>query len=405
MRYTQSPTRHFLAFFALLCALLLFSRPAQAHEEDHIVQPGETLSEIAQQYGTDTETLRQLNGLGNADLVWVGLNLELPADAEDSAATPASTAAGVGSYTAQAGDTLSAVARTYRTSLAHLVALNQISPAQRLYVGQVLVVPSIAPLQTDVADTELDVVLDAELEAAPAEAISVEESPAEVAEADVEADPDANQGVHTVKAGEHLGMIAADYEVSALQISQANNLSNASLIVPGQQLVIPPTSFEQKAAQAPVGASGLHMHDEFPTTTEKWIDVDLSEQRVVAYDGSERVNEFIIASGKAGTPTVTGSFRIWAKTPVQDMYGGSRAAGDYYYLDDVQWVQYFYEDYAFHGTYWHTNFGTPQSRGCINMSNADAKWLFDWAGPDHVENTGWLLSDKDNVGTLVVVHQ
>ena len=57
------------------------------------------------------------------------------------------------------------------------------------------------------------------------------------------------------------------------------------------------------------------------------------------------------------TPTVTGTFRIWAKTPVQDMYGGNRAAGDYYFLEDVDSVQYFFEDYGFHGTYWHENFG------------------------------------------------
>ena len=113
---------------------------------------------------------------------------------------------------------------------------------------------------------------------------------------------------------------------------------------------------------------------------------------------------FIVSTGLPATPTVTGTFRIWAKTTIQDMYGGSRAAGDYYYLKDVQWVQYFYEDYSFHGTYWHNNFGRPMSRGCVNMTIEDAKWLFDWASPEQ-PNNGWLLSSPDNPGTLVLVHQ
>lgn len=117
---------------------------------------------------------------------------------------------------------------------------------------------------------------------------------------------------------------------------------------------------------------------EDPPTTGKWIDVDLSNQTIVAYQGAAPVNMFIMSSGLPNTPTVTGEFRIWAKTPIQDMYGGNRAAGDYYYLEDVQWVQYFHEDYAFHGTYWHNNFGQPMSRSCVNMGNEDAKWLFEW---------------------------
>jgi len=137
---------------------------------------------------------------------------------------------------------------------------------------------------------------------------------------------------------------------------------------------------------------------------EKWIEVDLNEQMVYVYEGTEQVNEFVVSTGLPGTPTVTGEFRMWARTPMQDMSGGNRAAGNYYYLKDVQWVQYFYEDYAFHGTYWHNNFGRPMSRGCVNMTNDEAKWLFDWASPEQ-PNNGWLLSSSDNPGTLVMVHQ
>lgn len=151
---------------------------------------------------------------------------------------------------------------------------------------------------------------------------------------------------------------------------------------------------------------GYHQEATLPTTTEKWIDVDLSEQRVVAYEGAQPVRAFIVSTGLPQWPTVTGTFRIRLKTRSQTMTGGSQAQGDYYYLPNVQWVQYFYEDYAFHGAYWHNNFGRPMSHGCVNMTNEDAKWLFDWAGPTW-EDAGptWQKPTAQNPGTLVVIHE
>lgn len=137
---------------------------------------------------------------------------------------------------------------------------------------------------------------------------------------------------------------------------------------------------------------------------KKWIEVDLSEQKTIAYEGLTPVREFLVSTGLPGTPTVTGVFRMWTRTPVQDMYGGSRAAGSYYYLRDVRWVQYFYEDYSFHGTYWHNNFGHPMSHGCVNMTNEDAEWLFKWAMPEWDGEQGWLPATDQN-NTLVVVHE
>lgn len=257
-------------------------------------------------------------------------------------------------YVVQAGDHLAQIAATFRTSLARLVELNRINPGQRLEAGRELLVPKV---------------------------------------------------IHRVQAGESLGTIAKRYGTTARALAQANPLDDPSLIVPGQELVIaPPTLAEQAGLSTAVDGDGYHIHTNFPTTTEKWIDVDLSEQRVVAYAGTQPVRSFIVSTGLPGTPTVTGTFRIWAKTTIQDMSGGNRAAGNYYYLRDVQWVQYFYKDYAFHGTYWHNNFGRPMSRGCVNMTNDDAKWLFEWASPTQ-PNNGWLLSDLDNPGTLVMVHQ
>lgn len=133
----------------------------------------------------------------------------------------------------------------------------------------------------------------------------------------------------------------------------------------------------------------------------RWIRVDLSEQTVVAYEKDKPVRAFLISSGLPGTPTVTGRFHIRMKVEQQTMVGG--VGSMFYSLPGVKWVQYFYEDYGFHGTYWHSNFGHPMSHGCINMTDTDAKWLFDWAGPVWDGETVWFPSTADNPGTLVIV--
>ena len=114
----------------------------------------------------------------------------------------------------------------------------------------------------------------------------------------------------------------------------------------------------------------------------RWIDVNLSEQQMYAYEGNILVNSFIVSTGLPGTPTVTGTYQIYVKVPMQDMSGPG------YYLPDVPWVMFFYDDYGFHGTYWHNNFGTPMSRGCVNLRIEDAEWLYYWA----------------SVGTTVNIH-
>lgn len=105
----------------------------------------------------------------------------------------------------------------------------------------------------------------------------------------------------------------------------------------------------------------------------RWIDVNLAEQQIYAYEGNLLVNSFIVSTGLPDTPTVTGEYRIYVKVPIQDMSGPG------YYLPDVPWVMFFYDEYGFHGTYWHNNFGTPMSRGCVNLRIEDADWLYNWA--------------------------
>ena len=111
--------------------------------------------------------------------------------------------------------------------------------------------------------------------------------------------------------------------------------------------------------------------------TERWIDVNLSSQTLVAYEGDTPVFNTLVSSGLPQWPTVTGQFRTYMKYESQTMNG--YLLGYDYFLPDVPYVMYFFEDYAIHGTYWHSNFGTPMSHGCVNVSTPDAGWLFDWA--------------------------
>lgn len=145
--------------------------------------------------------------------------------------------------------------------------------------------------------------------------------------------------------------------------------------------------------------------DEMPEDVDRWIRVDLSEQMLIAYEGDQPIRGFVVSTGLPGTPTVTGTFSIRMKVRSQTMEGGDPALGNYYNLPNVEWVQYFYADYGFHGTYWHNNFGHPMSHGCVNMTNADAKWLFDWASPSWDGENIWHSSSTDDPGTLVIVHQ
>ncbi len=106
---------------------------------------------------------------------------------------------------------------------------------------------------------------------------------------------------------------------------------------------------------------------------ERWIEVNLTQQRVYAWEGTTLMNSFLASTGTWAHPTVTGTFSIWNKTRIQDMSGPG------YYLPDVPYVMYFYKDYGIHGTYWHNNFGTPMSHGCVNLTIPDAEWLYNWA--------------------------
>ena len=142
---------------------------------------------------------------------------------------------------------------------------------------------------------------------------------------------------------------------------------------------------------------------------DKRIEVSLANQTLTAYERDAMIIETKISSGintsrqanALSTKTPSGTFRIMSKYPSKHMGNGSLfASPEDYELPGVPWTSFFHEaGYAFHGTYWHDNFGTPMSRGCVNMRIEEALWLFRWAQPLH---------DPDRIytpgyGTLVTI--
>lgn len=145
------------------------------------------------------------------------------------------------------------------------------------------------------------------------------------------------------------------------------------------------------------------------TVDTKRIAVDLTKQRLYAYENNNLVFEFPISSGRTITPTPTGDFRIWIKLRHTRMKGGSKLNGTYYDLPNVPYTMYFSNDkvaktrgYGIHGAYWHNNFGHPMSHGCINMREEDVAKLYYWTTP--AGSTNVIKVSAENPGTLVSIY-
>ena len=112
---------------------------------------------------------------------------------------------------------------------------------------------------------------------------------------------------------------------------------------------------------------------------QKTIVISISHQMLWAYKGDQVVLSSSVSTGRAGFDTPVGSFAVLTKLPSQTMEGV--IGGEYYnVVPDVPWVLYFTNSgHALHGTYWHNNFGTPMSHGCVNLPLDVAAWLYDWA--------------------------
>ena len=212
---------------ALACAagaLLMASAPlgatevAQADAATHVVQPDETLWQIADAAGTDANTLAQLNGIDDPSLLHVGQTLKLPGTTSANA-----------SYTVVDGDTLSSIAQQFGTTTTALVQANGLDDADHLVVGTTLRVPSGATGSRPVS---------------PAATPTPGSAPAGAALASVPSTPTTPGkrtvlASYTVQPGETLYQIARTLDVTADAIAQASGLDDPSHLAVGTVLKVP----------------------------------------------------------------------------------------------------------------------------------------------------------------------
>ncbi len=157
-----------------------------------------------------------------------------------------------------------------------------------------------------------------------------------------------------------------------------------------------PSSSAARAAS--VNNKSITLSDARLASLPRRIEIDLSEQRLRAWEGKKLVYSFRISTGKRSTPTPTGIRISTGKrstpTPtgkfwINSKYRTNRMRGRGYDIPDVPYAMYFHRGYAIHGAYWHNRFGIPVSRGCVNLPVKQARQLYNWS----------------SVGTLVVVRR
>ncbi|MCL4507309.1 MAG: L,D-transpeptidase family protein [Chloroflexi bacterium] len=147
---------------------------------------------------------------------------------------------------------------------------------------------------------------------------------------------------------------------------------------------------------------------------EKRMEVNLKQQVATAFEGDKPVFSARVATGASfrmadGTVqnfgTTPGAHRIFLKLPSQHMVGGAAGDSDYYDLPGIGWVSYFTTSgIAFHGTYWHNDYGKPRSHGCVNMLPEDAKWVFLWTLPTAAYEERRVRTTRRTDGSLVKVY-
>ncbi len=362
--------------------MLIFAVPGllvMAQDETdvvHVVQPGETLFRIAQQYGLTTDALATENNLTDPTRIFSGQSLRIPDSAPPTppqATNPDSDNGDVeviivpnGAealpaqpsiapvetetqyHTVVRGETLRQIAAQYGTTQAELIASNNLTNPNRILAGQQLVVGE-SPVVTTV-DPMTPVMTSANND----DEAAINATDAEVI-------------IHTVQAGEYVSSIARRYGVDANLLLAANNLTNPDRVLVGQELIIP------NGADITAAVAQLYPEPGPVVNEGREIVIDLSNSRIYAYEDGILRYEAVSSNGLPATPTVRGNFQVISKVRSQTMSGPG------YWLPNVEWVLYFYQAYAIHGAYWHNNFGQPMSHGCVNLTNEDARWFYEFA--------------------------
>jgi len=358
--------------FLILTMAISATLVSTAQEQTHVVESGDNLFRIALDYGVDINVLAEANGIEDVRRIYRGQTLVIPGITTTNDVTTTTVANDVSNplvasapsvHIVQRGEYVSQIAQQYNITVQQLLDANNIANANRIFPGQELQIWASAPITDAVVAVE------------PAPVV---EEPAPIQE--VVSEPVADEYVtHIVQEGEYLSGIAAAYNLSWTSVAQYNGITNPDRVYAGLELRIP--------TNAPtIGLSAQSTSGTIDGPVPRWgtgreIVVDLSTQMVYAFDNGVLQYSSISSTGLPATPTVQGDFAIWHKTPSQTMSGPG------YSLPNVEWVMYFYQGYGLHGTYWHSNFGNPMSHGCVNLTNDDAYWYYQFASigtPVHV---------------------
>lgn len=368
----QMNSKHWRFILLFLILALVVSLPlgrprisdAQDGNQTYTVQSGENLFRIALRFGLTVDQLAAANGITDPTRIYVGQVLiiptpgsvpSVPADTTTPTTDPVAVAVNPAPadsaliHIVQPGQTLASIARQYGVTWQELATWNNVTDPNTIFAGQRLVVNGTA---------------------APGSAAVA--GPTIVENTTITAPvTTGSERTHIVQIGEHLASIARLYGLRWTTIARANNLQNPNQIYAGQQLVIPAQDDPAGTYFVPTG--GVPSAPAPTITTGKQIIVNLSDQRIYAYENGVLMRAVTVSTGLPGTPTVTGDYRVYWKLNSQTMSGPG------YYLPGVPWVMYFYQGYAIHGTYWHNNFGQPMSHGCVNLPTPEAQWFFNWA--------------------------
>lgn len=374
---------HLLMITSLIFALLILPITAQDTQQvTHIVQPGENLFRIALRYGVELEQLASANNIEDARSIYSGQELIIPGLAlpasegetiEESVVENPLVAAAPVVHVIQRGEILSQIAGQYGVTVDAVMQANGITNANRILVGDELQIwPSSEYLEQQEA---LEEILAAE-EAGEA----VTESTATVDETGIIAPPSTDnesREEYVVQSGEYLSSIARKFGVSWVALAEVNGISDPDTVYAGMTLLIPNGSdVLSQTASSFASYSNIQPAASDPGArvgVGREIVVVLSTQMTYAYEDGVLQHSARASTGLPATPTVQGDFKVWNKTRSQTMTGPG------YYLENVEWVMYFHQGYGLHGTWWHNNFGQPMSHGCVNLTNEDAKWFYDFA--------------------------
>jgi LysM repeat protein len=331
---------------AQIAALPVAAASPAAEGIIHTVQPGENLFRIGLQYGVSWAAIMQANGLSST-YIYTGQQLIIPTDAPGGPA-PSVSYETPATYTVAWGDTLADIARRYGLTTAALAQANGLTPQSWVYTGQTLTLPGGA-----------------------AAALPEDAPPAPEPSGPPQA---AAPGPYIVQRGDSLWSIARAHGVTPQALAAANNLTAASWVYAGQALTIPSGGLPAQApalAPAPVAAGAA-----------KQILVDISEQRLYAYQAGALLYNFVASTGSPGRDTAPGTYSVLNKIP--NAYGAT------WNIWMPNWLGIYWAGSLQNGIHalpilpgggrlWDGWLGTPVSYGCVILGVWEAQTLYDWA--------------------------